>query len=83
MANRTDTYYAATGAIHGYGAQLMVGDGASPETFEAIAGVVSITPGRMCSPLQSITSAAEAWPSEPISAMRPLVRPISRTPSPS
>lgn len=47
MANRTDTYYAATGAIHGYGAQLMVGDGASPETFEAIAGVVSITPGSM------------------------------------
>jgi hypothetical protein len=23
---------------------------------------VSITPGRMCRPLQSITSAAEAWP---------------------
>ena len=44
---------------------------------------VSITPGRMCRPLQSITSAAEAWPSEPISAMRPPMRPMSRTPSPS
>jgi hypothetical protein len=47
MADRTDTFYAAEGAIHGYGAQLMVGDGASPETFEAIAGIVSITPGAM------------------------------------
>jgi hypothetical protein len=47
MADRTDTYYAAEEAIHGYGAQLMVGDGASPEVFEAIAGVVSIEPGEM------------------------------------
>lgn len=47
MPDRTDTFYAAEGAIHGYGAQLEVGDGASPENFEAIAGVVSITPGEM------------------------------------
>jgi hypothetical protein len=48
MADRTDTFYAATGAIHGYGAQLMKGNGASPtETFEAIAAVTSITPGAM------------------------------------
>jgi hypothetical protein len=47
MADRTNTFFAAEGAIHGYGAQLMVGDGASPEVFEAIAGVVSITPGAM------------------------------------
>lgn len=47
MSNRTNTYYAATGAQSGYGTQLMVGNGASPETFEAIAGVVSIQPGDM------------------------------------
>jgi hypothetical protein len=51
MADRSDTFYAATGAIHGYGAQLMVGDGASPEAFEAIAGVISITPGEMMTEL--------------------------------
>lgn len=45
--DRTDTFYAAEGAIHGYGTQIQVGDGASPETFEAIAGIVSITPGEM------------------------------------
>lgn len=45
--NRTDQFYAATGAIHGYGAQLMKGNGGGVETFEAIAGVVSITPGSM------------------------------------
>lgn len=47
MSDRTDTFYAAEGAMHGYGWQLMVGNGASPETFEAIAGIVSITPGEM------------------------------------
>lgn len=47
MADRTDDFYPAEGAIHGYGAQLMVGNGASPEAFESIAGVVSITPGEM------------------------------------
>lgn len=46
MADMTDQYYAGE-AIHGYGAQLLVGDGASPETFEAIADVISITPGDM------------------------------------
>ena len=46
MADRTDTFYAGE-AIHGYGAQLMVGDGASPETFEAVAQLLSITPGEM------------------------------------
>lgn len=47
MSDRTNTYYAVEGAIHGYGAQLLVGNGASPETFEAIAGITSITPGPM------------------------------------
>lgn len=47
MSDRTSTYYAAEGAIHGYGAQLLVGDGASPESFEAIAFIKSITPGSM------------------------------------
>jgi len=46
MADRTDTFYAAD-AIHGYGAQLEVGDGTSPEVFEAIAQILSITPGEM------------------------------------
>jgi hypothetical protein len=47
MADRTDTFYALDAAIHGYGAQIMVGNGASPEVFEAIAAVNSITPGTM------------------------------------
>lgn len=47
MPDRSNTNYAAEDAIHGYGAQLMVGDGGTPEVFEAIAGVVSITPGEM------------------------------------
>lgn len=47
MPDRTDQFYAAEGAIHGYGSQLMVGDGSSPEQFEAIAAVVTITPGAM------------------------------------
>jgi hypothetical protein len=46
MADVTDTFYAGE-AIHGYGAQLLVGDGASPEGFDAVADVVSITPGAM------------------------------------
>ena len=45
MADRTDDFYAAAGAIHGYGFQLQVGDGASPESFEAIAAVKTATPG--------------------------------------
>lgn len=47
MADVTDTYYAGD-AFHGYGAQLLVGqDDASPETFVAVADVLSITPGDM------------------------------------
>src|SRR3954468_4475489 len=44
---------------------------------------VSITPGRMCNPLQSIVSPAEACPRPSIAAIRPPVTPMSRTPSPS
>lgn len=47
MADLTNTYYAAEGGVHGYGAQLMVGDGLSPEGFDAIAEVTKITPGDM------------------------------------
>jgi hypothetical protein len=47
MSDRTNTFYALESAIHGYGAQLLVGDGASPENFEAVAGVATITPGEM------------------------------------
>lgn len=43
--DRTDTFYAADDSAQGYGAQLLVGDGTSPEEFEAVAGVVSIQPG--------------------------------------
>jgi len=47
MADRTDTYYPAEEAIHGYGSQLMVSDGGTTPVWEAIAGVVSMTPGEM------------------------------------
>ena len=43
MSDRTDTYYAAEGAIIGYGAQVLIGDGASPEVFEAVAGMKVVT----------------------------------------
>lgn len=43
----TDQFYAAQGSFHGYGTQLMVGDGASPEGFNAVAEVNSITFGDM------------------------------------
>lgn len=46
MSNVTDTYYEGE-AIHGYGAQLLVGQGDSPESFVAIADVAEITPGDM------------------------------------
>lgn len=46
MSDVTDTFYASDG-FHGYGSQLEVGDGASPESFEAIAFIESITPGEM------------------------------------
>lgn len=48
MANRTGTFYsAADDAVHGYGAELQVGDGASPEVFESIAFLRNITFGDM------------------------------------
>jgi hypothetical protein len=43
MADLTDTTYEGAG-IHGYLAQFLVGDDASPENFEAVADVISITP---------------------------------------
>lgn len=46
MADVTGTYYEGQ-AIHGYGAELLVGDGASPETFEALPYVTKIVPGSM------------------------------------
>lgn len=46
MSDVTDTYYEGE-AIHGYGTQLLVGDGSSPEEFTAVADVISITPGTM------------------------------------
>jgi len=46
MADVTGTYYAGE-AIHGYGAELLVGQGDSPESFVSVADVVSITPGDM------------------------------------
>ena len=47
MADLTNTYYAAQGSVHGYGSQFMVGDGASPEAFEAVAEVSEIVFGDM------------------------------------
>jgi hypothetical protein len=42
-------YSAADDAIAGYGAELKIGDGASPENFEAIAAVTRIVPGAQSS----------------------------------
>jgi len=47
MSDLTNTFYPAEGSFHGYGTQLLVGDGASPEEFEAVAEVKSITFGDM------------------------------------
>jgi hypothetical protein len=47
VANLSDTYYAAEGGFHGYGAQLKMGDGTSPENFEAVAEVKRIVFGDM------------------------------------
>jgi hypothetical protein len=47
MADLTDTFYPAEGSFHGYGTQLLVGDGTSPEQFEAVAEVRQITFGDM------------------------------------
>lgn len=46
MGDVTGTYYPSEG-FSGYGSQLMVGDGASPEAFEAVAFISTITPGDM------------------------------------
>jgi hypothetical protein len=46
LGDPTSTYYASEG-FAGYGAELLVGNAASPEVFEAVAFVVSITPGAM------------------------------------
>lgn len=46
MSNLTGTYY-ANQAFHGYGTQLLVGKGNSPQTFEAIPFIRRITPGEM------------------------------------
>lgn len=48
MADRTGTNYAAADlAMHGYGTELQVGDGGSPEQFESIAFIRNIEPGEM------------------------------------
>lgn len=47
MADLSDTFYPAEGAFHGYGTQLMMGDGESPEQFEAVAEVRSVAFGDM------------------------------------
>jgi len=44
MADVTDTFYAGKAFI-GYSAQLLVGQGDSPETFVAVADVTMIEPG--------------------------------------
>jgi hypothetical protein len=46
VTDATDLFYPSEG-INGYGAQIEVGDGGSPEVFEAIAFVKTITPGEM------------------------------------
>lgn len=46
MANLTGQYY-ANQAYHGYGTQLLIGNGSSPESFEAIPFIRRITPGAM------------------------------------
>ncbi len=42
MGDVTDEFYNAKGGFNGYGGQLLVGDGESPEGFEAIAEINSI-----------------------------------------
>lgn len=54
LGDVTDTYYASEG-FAGYGAQLEMGDGASPETFEAVALVSTITPGAMTTTTIDVT----------------------------
>lgn len=54
MADVTGTFYAGDAFI-GYGAELLVGQGDSPETFVAIPDVTSITPGDMTTGVVDIT----------------------------
>lgn len=54
MADVTNTYYAGDAFI-GYGAQMLVGQGGSPETFVAIPDIESITPGDMTTGIVQIT----------------------------
>lgn len=46
MSDVTGTFYAGE-AIVGYGAEWLIGDGTSPQSFEAVADVISITFGDM------------------------------------
>ncbi len=54
MSDVTDTFYAG-GAFIGYGAQIKVGQGDSPETFTAIPDVESITPGDATTGIVEVT----------------------------
>jgi hypothetical protein len=54
MADYTDTTYRTAG-VDGYLAQLKLGDGASPETFQAVAHVTSIQPGSMTTEVIDVT----------------------------
>jgi hypothetical protein len=46
MSDLSNTFYASDG-ITGYGAQLFLGDGASPEDFEAVPYLKKLTPGAL------------------------------------
>jgi hypothetical protein len=54
MSDITNRYYPGE-AITGYGAQLLVGQGTTPETYVAIADVMEITPGDMTTEVTDIT----------------------------
>ena len=54
MADITDTYYNG-GARIGYGAQVLVGQGGSPETFTAVPDINSITFGDMTTGVVDVT----------------------------
>lgn len=54
MADVTGTYYASTGQI-GYGSQLLVGQGDSPETFTAVPNVKSIALGDFTAGVVDVT----------------------------
>lgn len=54
MADVTGTFYAGDAFI-GYGAEFLVGQGDSPETFVAVPDIESITPGDMTTGTVDIT----------------------------